>query len=92
MHFVFPGDLAKSIRGRTNITFGLYHSLYEWFHPLYLKDKENGYKTREYVKVSNVLVSITITNTVISATSAVAVSTTTTTILPLLLVQSPISL
>ena len=49
---MFLGDLAKSIRARTNITFGLYHSLYEWFHPLYLEDKENGYKTREYVTVS----------------------------------------
>ena len=69
MYFVFPGDLAKSIRGRTNITFGLYHSLYEWFHPLYLKDKANGYKTREYVIVSNMLVTITGTNTVTNITS-----------------------
>ncbi|CAB3985617.1 alpha-L-fucosidase-like isoform X1, partial [Paramuricea clavata] len=43
------GDLAKSIRARTNITFGLYHSLYEWFNPLYLKDKANGFKTRVYI-------------------------------------------
>ena len=46
------GDLAKSIRARTNITFGLYHSLFEWFHPMYLEDKANKFKTRGYVKVS----------------------------------------
>ena len=51
--FFFIGDLAKSIRSRTKVTFGLYHSLYEWFHPLYLEDKANGFKTRNYVTVSN---------------------------------------
>jgi alpha-L-fucosidase len=40
------GDLATAIRTRTNITFGLYHSMFEWFHPLYLQDKQNGFKTR----------------------------------------------
>ena len=49
---MFTGDLASSIRRRTNITFGLYYSLYEWFHPLYRKDKENKFTTQEYVDVS----------------------------------------
>jgi len=49
---LFTGDLASSIRMRTNVTFGLYYSLYEWFHPLYLKDKENKFTTQEYVDVS----------------------------------------
>ncbi|CAF1379535.1 unnamed protein product [Adineta steineri] len=40
------GDLANAIRSRTNITFGLYHSMFEWFHPLYLEDKKNGFKTQ----------------------------------------------
>jgi alpha-L-fucosidase len=40
------GDLATAIRTRTNITFGVYHSMFEWFHPLYLEDKQNGYKTQ----------------------------------------------
>jgi hypothetical protein len=44
--FVIVGELASAIRNRTNITFGLYHSLFEWFHPLYLEDKQNGYKTQ----------------------------------------------
>ena len=45
------GELANSIRKRTNITFGLYHSLFEWFNPLYLKDKSSGFKNQDFVKV-----------------------------------------
>merc|ERR1712071_626789 len=36
------GDLARAIRKTTDMKFGLYHSLFEWFHPLYVKDKENS--------------------------------------------------
>lgn len=32
--------------------FGLYYSLYEWFNPHYLRDKANGFKSDEYIKVS----------------------------------------
>ncbi|XP_052223783.1 alpha-L-fucosidase-like [Dreissena polymorpha] len=42
------GELASAIRSRTNIHYGLYHSLFEFFHPLYLKDKENNFKTRDF--------------------------------------------
>ncbi len=48
---VFLGDLANAIRNRTDIIFGLYHSMYEWFHPLYLEDKKNGYKTQLFPDV-----------------------------------------
>ncbi|CAD5123803.1 DgyrCDS12114 [Dimorphilus gyrociliatus] len=44
------GMLADSIRRKTNIHFGLYHSLYEWFHPLYLMDQANKFKTNYFVK------------------------------------------
>ena len=33
------GDLAAAIRNITDLHFGLYHSLYEWFNPLYLNDR-----------------------------------------------------
>ena len=45
------GDLASAIRNRTNLTFGVYHSLYEWFHPVYLQDKKNGFKTQIFTAV-----------------------------------------
>lgn len=28
---------------------GLYHSLYEWYHPLYLLDQVSGFKTQHFV-------------------------------------------
>ncbi|GBM85563.1 Alpha-L-fucosidase [Araneus ventricosus] len=43
------GDLAKAIRNKTNMHFGVYHSMYEWFHPLYLLDQKNKYSTRYFV-------------------------------------------
>ncbi|KAK7086973.1 Tissue alpha-L-fucosidase [Halocaridina rubra] len=44
------GDLAKAIRTKTpHIHFGLYHSLYEWFHPLYKQDKANNFTTNDFV-------------------------------------------
>ncbi|VDD80053.1 unnamed protein product [Mesocestoides corti] len=43
------GDLAKAIRSRTKLRFGVYHSLFEWFNPLYLADKESGYVNQTFV-------------------------------------------
>ncbi|KAL4226684.1 Tissue alpha-L-fucosidase [Mactra antiquata] len=43
------GSLADSIRKNTNIKFGLYHSLFEWYNPLYLQDKSNNFKTNDFV-------------------------------------------
>jgi alpha-L-fucosidase len=44
------GELANSIRAKTDLKFGLYHSLLEWFNPLYLQDKENNYTTQTFAK------------------------------------------
>ena len=44
------GELSDAIRNRTQLHFGLYHSLFEWFHPLYLADKSNHFKTQYFVK------------------------------------------
>ncbi|CAD1475454.1 unnamed protein product, partial [Heterotrigona itama] len=44
------GELATAIRRSTNLKFGLYHSLYEWYNPLYLSDKDNNFTTQIFVK------------------------------------------
>ncbi|KAK7085025.1 Tissue alpha-L-fucosidase [Halocaridina rubra] len=44
------GDLAKALKEKTpHIHLGLYHSLFEWFHPLYLKDKAGNFTTNSFV-------------------------------------------
>ncbi|XP_030876860.1 tissue alpha-L-fucosidase [Leptonychotes weddellii] len=48
-HRDLVGELGKALRKR-NIRYGLYHSLLEWFHPLYLLDKKNGFKTQYFVR------------------------------------------
>ncbi|KAM7321897.1 LOW QUALITY PROTEIN: hypothetical protein ACRRTK_018738 [Alexandromys fortis] len=47
-HRDLVGELGAAVRKR-NIRYGLYHSLLEWFHPLYLLDKKNGFKTQYFV-------------------------------------------
>ncbi|CAB3234545.1 unnamed protein product [Arctia plantaginis] len=42
------GELAIAVRNR-DLKFGVYHSLYEWFNPIYLEDKKNNFKTQTYV-------------------------------------------
>lgn len=42
-------ELADAVRGE-NIKFGLYHSLYEWYNPIYLEDKAAKFKTQTYVE------------------------------------------
>lgn len=42
-HRDLVGDLANAIRSKApGIRFGLYHSLFEWFNPLYLNDRLRG--------------------------------------------------
>ncbi|XP_063225982.1 alpha-L-fucosidase-like [Bacillus rossius redtenbacheri] len=43
------GELASSIRRLTDLKFGLYHSLFEWYNPLYLQDEANQFKTQKFV-------------------------------------------
>ncbi|KAK1156794.1 tissue alpha-L-fucosidase-like [Acipenser oxyrinchus oxyrinchus] len=48
-HRDLVGDLGAALRKR-NLRYGLYHSLFEWFHPLYLSDKAAGFKTQDFVR------------------------------------------
>ncbi|XP_058790629.1 alpha-L-fucosidase-like [Phymastichus coffea] len=43
------GELATAIRKNTKLRFGLYHSLFEWYNPLYLHDKKNNFSTNLFV-------------------------------------------
>lgn len=48
------GDLANSIRKRTDLKFGLYHSLFEWFNPILANDAKNNFSTQDFVKVKSI--------------------------------------
>lgn len=47
-HRDLVGGLTDSVRA-AGLHMGLYHSIFEWFHPLYLQDKANNYTTRRFV-------------------------------------------
>ncbi|XP_073521727.1 tissue alpha-L-fucosidase [Phyllobates terribilis] len=47
-HRDLVGDLGNALKKR-KLRYGLYHSLLEWFHPLYLADKKSGFKTQYFV-------------------------------------------
>lgn len=44
------GELVDAVRQNSDIHFGIYHSLFEWFNPLYLNDKASGFKTQTFVQ------------------------------------------
>ncbi|EDO47983.1 predicted protein, partial [Nematostella vectensis] len=48
-HRDIVGELAKAVRNKTNVSFGLYFSLFEFYHPYYLEDLKNNYTTHKYV-------------------------------------------
>ncbi|XP_076450084.1 alpha-L-fucosidase-like [Babylonia areolata] len=43
------GELSSAIRNETTLKFGTYHSLFEFFNPLYLQDKANNFTTNSFV-------------------------------------------
>ena len=49
------GDLAKAVRNRSDIHFGVYHAMLEWFHPFFVQDRANKYATRRFPEVFYVL-------------------------------------
>ncbi|XP_052075492.1 alpha-L-fucosidase-like [Mytilus californianus] len=44
------GELAAAVRAKTQMKFGLYHSLFEWFNPVYLNDKHSGFQKQDFVR------------------------------------------
>jgi alpha-L-fucosidase len=51
------GDLAYEVKRvmspqtKQTLKFGIYHSLYEWYNPMYLQDKANHFTTQEFVRL-----------------------------------------
>ncbi|EPQ03282.1 Plasma alpha-L-fucosidase [Myotis brandtii] len=41
-------ELEVAIRNRTDLRFGLYYSLFEWFHPLFLDDESSSFQKRQF--------------------------------------------
>lgn len=49
-HRDIVGELANAIRKSTQkIHFGLYHSLYEWYNPVYVADRSSNFSTQFFV-------------------------------------------
>ncbi|KAL1255882.1 hypothetical protein QQF64_013943 [Cirrhinus molitorella] len=48
-HRDLVADLGTAIRKR-DLHYGLYSTLYEWFNPLYMSDKQSGFKTQQFVE------------------------------------------
>uniref|UniRef100_A0AAR5PFR6 Putative alpha-L-fucosidase n=1 Tax=Dendroctonus ponderosae TaxID=77166 RepID=A0AAR5PFR6_DENPD len=42
------GDLGNAVK-RAGLKFGVYHSLFEWFNPIYLADKRRNFTTQKFV-------------------------------------------
>lgn len=49
-HRDLVGELANAVRERTSLKFGLYHSLYEWFNPMYVSDRDTKFNEKIYVR------------------------------------------
>ncbi len=42
------GEFEEAVRKSRKLHFGLYHSLFEWFNPMYHNDVANNFTTRHY--------------------------------------------
>lgn len=41
-------ELEVAVRTSTDLRFGLYYSLFEWFHPLFLGDQSSSFQKRQF--------------------------------------------
>ena len=43
--------MATALRKKGGVHVGLYHSLFEWYNPLFEIDKENHFSTQHFTEV-----------------------------------------
>ena len=46
------GKLAAAVRQYSDMRFGVYHAMYEFYNPLFLQDQANKWRTQHFVNVS----------------------------------------
>ncbi|KAJ6636747.1 putative alpha-L-fucosidase [Pseudolycoriella hygida] len=47
---VFSAELSEACRVDNRIRFGVYHSLLEWYNPMYVSDRDSEFTQREFVE------------------------------------------
>lgn len=48
-HRDLVGELRTAVKKKSDIVFGLYHSMFEWYNPMYMADKQSDYQSTEFV-------------------------------------------
>ena len=50
------GELAAAVRNvsEPSLRFGLYHSMFEWFNPLYLSDQDSDFTKNTFAKTKTI--------------------------------------
>lgn len=47
---IITAELAEACRADDRIRFGVYHSLLEWYNPMYVSDRDNEFVQSEFVE------------------------------------------
>lgn len=47
---ILTAELAEAVRADNHMKFGLYHSLFEWYNPMYVSDKNSEFSLNEFVE------------------------------------------
>ncbi|KAG4065024.1 hypothetical protein HA402_004147 [Bradysia odoriphaga] len=50
LHRDVISELAEAVRADNRLRFGLYHSLFEWYNPMYVSDRSSDFSQNEFVE------------------------------------------